>query len=171
MREWKRWAELLLLLLGCTSGKPFRTPEQGFPWYPDGFSAPIPWPTPPPNAHTYTPPPPLSLLCLLTFLHPHLLICTLTSLTQWCPQAWLLTDAGWECRAQLGLIAAVYLIKTWEDPTGVRAREDTGSIYRVVHRCTHTHLHIPGKQGVQVLRFVFGDHSLPPLWMGVCLGV
>lgn len=45
--------------------------------------------SPPPRAHT---PHPLGLPC--------------------CPRAWLPTDAGWECRAQLGLIAAVYLIKT-----------------------------------------------------------
>lgn len=54
-----------------------------------------------------------------------------------------LTDAVWGCRAQLGLIAAVYLIKTWEDPTGASAREDTATIYRFEHR--YTHLHIQGR--------------------------
>lgn len=57
-----------------------------------------------------------------------------------CPRAWLLTDAGWECRAQLGLIAAVYLIKTWEDPTGAKARGRHKAVFiDFEHRCTHSH--------------------------------
>ena len=56
-----------------------------------------------------------------------------------CPRAWLLTDAGWECRAQLGLIAAVYLIKTWEDPTGAKARGRHKALFiGFEHRCAHT---------------------------------
>lgn len=39
---------------------------------------------------------------------------------------------------------------------------------------THTHLHILGEQGIQVLPFVLRDHSLPPHMHGyvfVCVGV
>lgn len=92
-------------------------------------NAPIPMPPP----HLPRP----SLFYVFLFFSIPIYSYALTSSTQWCPQAWLLTDASWECRAQLGLIAAVYLIKTWEDPTGVRAREDTGSIYS----CTQMHIH------------------------------
>lgn len=85
-----------------------------------------------------------------------------------CPWAWMLTDAGWECRAQLGLIAAVYLIKTWDDPTGARAREDTGSIYRFEHRCAHTHTHKRKEDRCFPLSLETGL-SLPSEWQCVCM--
>lgn len=84
----------------------------------------------------------LSLISCLYALTPQLLC------RSW---AWMLTDAGWGCRAQLGLIAAVYLIKTWEDPTGASAREDTATIYRFEHRYTHTSTS-RGEQGRQETR-------------------
>lgn len=79
-----------------------------------------------------------------------------------CPWAWMPTYAGWGCRAQLGLIAAVYLIKTREDPTGARAQKDRRSIYGFEHRCAsiHNHLHTQGDQGrreARLLPFISRD--------------
>lgn len=119
----------------------------------------IPWFHPHPHPTSL---PPLSFMSLHFSPSPSTHMHMLTSLTQCCPQAWLLTDAGWECRAQLGLIAAVYLIKTWEDPTGARTREDTGSIYRVVHRCTHTHTHTSTSQESKEYRcFDLSSETIP----------
>lgn len=91
----------------------------------------------------------------------------LTSQGGCCPR--VRTDAGWECRAQLGPTAAVYLIKTWEDPSVARPKGDAGSIYRVVG-----HTHAPTQGGAQILPFVFRDHCPLPKWIQhvfVCQGV
>lgn len=89
------------------------------------------------------------------------------------PWAWMLTDAIWGCRAQLGLIAAVYLIKTQEDPTGASAREDASSIYRFECRYTHTHRQVQGVQRRQESRcFSLSLETkfiLVPKWL-LCLG-
>lgn len=104
-------------------GGPSRTPERGASWDPDGIGAECPDFTvaslpSPSTVHSYA----------------------LTSQGGCCPR--VRTDAGWECRAQLGPTAAVYLIKTWEDPSVARPKGDTESIYRVVehtHSPAHTH--------------------------------
>lgn len=130
------WAPFLLLV--CTLGNPSRAPEQGFLWYSGGFSAPCP------NFTAYS----LSLcalspslsfsVCMYSYaLIPHPLCC---------PWPRMLTDANWGCRAQLGPIEAVYLIKTCEDPTGASAREDTASIYRFEHRRAHTSISRESKE-------------------------
>lgn len=135
------WAAFLLLV--CTSGNPSRTPEQGFLWHPGG-SAPCP---------NFALIQFLFMVCHCRGVSASMYSYALTPRPPCRPWAWMLTDAGWGCRAQLGLIAAVYLIKTWEDPTGVSAREDATSIYRFEHR--YTHVYIRGDQARnQVLVFV-----------------
>lgn len=87
-----------------------------------------------------------------------------------CPWPRMLTDADWGCRAQLGPIEAVYLIKTCEDPTGASAREDTASIYRSEHRRAHTPPY-PGrarKTRNQVPLFDTGDPVYPSINMEKC---
>lgn len=154
------WAPFLLLV--CTLGNPSRAPEQGFLWYSGGFSAPCP------NFTAYS----LSLcalspslsfsVCMYSYaLIPHPLCC---------PWPRMLTDANWGCRAQLGPIEAVYLIKTCEDPTGASAREDTASIYRFEHRRAHTPPY-PGrarKTRNQVPLFDTGDPVYPSINMEKC---
>lgn len=121
-----------LLLLVCTSGNPSRTSEQGFLWYPGGFRMP--------QFHSFifsVPSPPPFLFCLSCLLYCSVLICTdipvsvlpTSVMADWC-RLGMQGTAGPDCSS--------YLIKTWEDPTGARAREDTGTIYRVEHRCTQT---------------------------------
>lgn len=93
----------------------------GASWDPDGIGAECP---------DFT----VAFFRSLSSMHSY----ALTSQGGCCPRVW--TDAGWECRAQLDPTAAVYLIKTWEDPSVARPKGDTDSIYRVVERA-HTHMY------------------------------
>lgn len=121
------WAAFLLLV--CTSGNPSRTPEQGFLWHPGGGA----------QCPNFSLSRFLFMVCLCLAVSASMYSYALTPRPPCRPWARMLTDAGWGCGAQLGLIAAVYLIKTWEDPTGVSTREDTASIYRFEHGYTHMH--------------------------------
>lgn len=131
-------------------GKPFRTPEQGLPktQMASVQNAPISRLPPSPPCHPYT----------HTHWHPRVDFAHECGLMQ----------AG-ECRAQLGPTAAVYLIKTWEDPSVARPKGDTDSMYRVVK-----HTHTPTQGGAQILPFVLRDHCPLPKWIQhvfVCQGV
>lgn len=157
--------------LACTSGNPFRAPAQGFLWYPRGLGAGCP------KFAALS----VSLIlfadCFLSVSpSPCVYMHQRPSLySVWCPWAWMLTDAGWGCRAQLGLIAAVYLIKTWEDPIGASTREDALSIYRSKRTYPQTRTLSARSRGVQKRQenrcFSLSLHILfitLSTWLGAC---
>lgn len=128
---WSELAELVYAL--CTWGNPTAAPEQGF-----------------------LSPPYTQVECAVPhFCH---LICVWLMLWPPLPWASLLSDAGERAGPQLGLIWAVYLIKTWEDPSGMNRRKDTHTIYSLT--CTHTHSGLE-RQGEDVRYWPYGTKMFP----------